>query len=313
VSRDPQICIIGGGSVGSVLAYFLHRGGIREIPVYYASRESVIEVESQRGVVVIEKKSGAEYLVPIKPRHYSQPVDQCVFVLNAVKAIDVPRSLELASKITREDGVVIMLQNGFGSLELAEEKLAGLKVACGVVYFASERVSRARVIYYGGDALLVGCRRRPCGELLVLAEIFKRGGLDFRVVDNIDHYRWIKLAFNSVVNPLTAITRSRNEIVLEEEGVKLAEMIIREVCEAARLHGYNLDPTRLIKHIFKMLEDSRENYSSMVQDILAGRNTEIDYINGFIARTLGERGLVNTVLTLLVKLIEKSRGRGVKG
>jgi len=312
VSRYPLVCIVGGGSVGSLLAYFLHRSGVREIPVYYASRESVLEVENQGGVVVVEKKSSVEYLVPVKPRHYSQPVDQCVFVLNAVKAIDVPRSLELVSKIACEGGVVVMLQNGFGSLELAEEKLTGLKVACGVVYFASERVSRARVIYYGGDTLLVGCRRKPCEELLVLAEIFRRGGLDFRVVDNIDYYRWIKLAFNAVINPLTAITRSRNEIVLEEEGVKLAEMIIKEVCEAARLHGYNLESTRLLKHVLRVLENSRENYSSMVQDILAGRSTEIDYINGFIARTLGERGVVNTVLTLIVKLLEKSRKYEVK-
>ncbi|MFZ8783155.1 MAG: ketopantoate reductase family protein [Desulfurococcaceae archaeon] len=304
-----QVCIIGGGAVGSVLAYFLHRSGVSTIPVYYASRESVLEVERQGGVVAVDRRAGSEYLVPVEPRHYSEPRERCVFVLNAVKALDVPRSLELAARLVLENSVLVMLQNGFGSLEQAEERFPGLKVAGGVVYFAAERVGRARVVYHGGDSVVVGCRRSACEELRVLEDIFRRGGLDFRVVDNIDHYRWIKLAVNAVINPLTAITRSRNSIVLEEEGVRLAELIVREVCEAARLHGYELDTARLLKHVLRVVEASRDNYSSMAQDIAAGRATEVDYINGFIARELGEKSTVNTVLTLLVKLLEKASKR----
>ncbi len=308
MSNTRQVCIVGGGAVGSILAYFLYMGGVRDIPVYYASRESVSEVEIQGGIIVVDRRTSSEYLIPVIPRHYSEPLDRCVFVLNAVKAPSVPSSLDLVSKIIVENSVLVMLQNGFGSLELAEERFPEFKVAGGVIYFAAERAGKARVIYHGGDVLVAGCRKKPCEELRVLESIFKRGGLDFRIVDNIDHYRWIKLAVNAVINPLTAITRSRNKIVLEEEGVKLAELIVREVCEAARLHGHEFDPTRLLKHVLRIAEVSRDNYSSMVQDILAGRNTEIDYINGFIARELSERGVVNKVLTLLVKLLEKTRG-----
>jgi 2-dehydropantoate 2-reductase len=306
---DKKVCIIGGGAVGSVLAYFLHRGGVTEIPVYYATRESISEVEKRGGIVVLDKRSGLEYVVPVIPRHYSQPSDECLFVLNAVKAPDVPLTLDLVSRIITENGVLLMLQNGFGSLELAEERFPEVKVACGVVYFAAERLSRARVVYHGGDSVVAGCRRKPCEELRSLVVVFKAGGLDFRVVDNIDHYRWLKLAVNAVINPLTAITRSKNSIVLEEEGVKLAELIIGEVCEAAKKHGYELDPARLLKHVLRIAEVSRDNYSSMVQDILAGRRTEIDYINGFIARELGDRGLVNHTLTKIVKLLEKTSKR----
>ncbi|MEM1857600.1 MAG: 2-dehydropantoate 2-reductase N-terminal domain-containing protein, partial [Desulfurococcaceae archaeon] len=74
MSRDDGICIIGGGAVGGVLAYFLYRSGIKHIPVYYASEESYKEVKNQGGVYVYDKKLNEEFLVPVVPRHHETPI-----------------------------------------------------------------------------------------------------------------------------------------------------------------------------------------------------------------------------------------------
>jgi 2-dehydropantoate 2-reductase len=307
MSAYSDVCIIGGGSVGASLAYFLYRAGLKGVPVYYASWESVEAVKKQGGILVVDKPRGLEALVPVEPRHYSAPADRCRFLLNAVKAYDVEESLGLASRIAAPGAVLVMLQNGFGPLELAEERLGGhLTVAGGVVFFGAERVERAKVVYHGGDAVVAGCRRAPCGELSELSRLFRAGGLDFRVVSDVDRYRWLKLALNAVVNPLTALARGRNKVVLSEEGVELASLIISEVCEAARKHGYEFDAERLLDYVLRSVKSVAENTSSMAQDLASGRRTEVEFINGFVARELGRPLSVNRVLELLVKLAERA-------
>ena len=305
-----ELCIVGGGAVGSVLAYYAYRSGFTNIPVYYASRETVELVTSAGGVVVEDRVRGETTLVPIVPRLSETPLDRCRFVFNAVKAYSVRESLDLVKKILEPGGVVVMLQNGFGSLELAEEVIVEGKVAGGVVYFGAERVSRNRVVYHGGNTVIAGCRKIPCPELSRLAQALKAGGLDFRVVDNIDYYRWLKLALNAVVNSITAITRSRNKILLESEAVELANLILGEVVEAARLSGYDLDKDRLLEHVVKSARLVQDNVPSTLQDVMRGSQTEIDYLNGYVVKILGEKAPVNKTITLLVKLIEKARARG---
>lgn len=303
-----DVCIVGGGAVGSVIAYFLYRSGLRNIPVYYGSQESVREVSKLGGVLVHDIKRGLVQLVPVQPRSVETPVDECFIVFNTVKAYDVESSLGLIDRILSYRGVLIMLQNGFGSLELAEDRFHGrAKVAGGVVYFGAERKARAEVYYHGGDTILVGCRREVCFELLELSRLLRPSGLELRLVEDIDYYRWLKLALNAVVNPITAITGSRNRILLEKEGVELARMILEEVCRAAEKRGYRLDLDRLMKYVERNIKSVADNVSSMLQDVIAGRKTEIDYINGHIAEVLGENAKINRALTLLLKLIEKRR------
>ncbi|MEM1800254.1 MAG: 2-dehydropantoate 2-reductase [Desulfurococcaceae archaeon] len=301
------VCIIGGGAVGSTLAYFLYRGGIAEIPVYYSSIDSIKSIYENKGITVIDNVRGVEILVPVIPRQVELVVDKCLYILNTVKAYSVPETIELMNRLAIQDTVVIMFQNGFGSLELAENALPYLKVAGGVVYFGAERASRNRVIYHGGDIVIAGCRNRTCIELLSLHHILRRGGLELRVTSDIDFYRWLKLALNAVVNPVTALTRSKNKIILEKEGLEIARLIIGEVVEVARRHGYELDPNRLLDHVIRSVKSTGNNYSSMAQDLMAGRITEIDYINGFVARELGRENSVNAIITMLVKLAEKAR------
>lgn len=303
-----DVCIVGGGAVGSVLTYFLYKSGLERVPVYFASHESAKEIKEKGGILVHDLKRGLSLLIPVEPRLFNHPVDECYVVFNAVKAYDVEPSLELVERIIVRRGVLIMLQNGFGSLELAEEKFYGrAKVAGGIVYFGAERRARSEVYYHGGDIILVGCRREICPELLELSRLLRPSGLEIRLVEDLDYYRWLKLALNAVVNPITAITRSRNRVVLEKEGVELARLILEEICEAAKKNGYKLDLERLLNYVVRNVKSVEENVSSMLQDVIAGRKTEIDYINGYVAEILGENARVNKALTLLLKLIEKRR------
>jgi len=126
----------------------------------------------------------------------------------------------------------------------------------------------------------------------------------------VEGYRWLKLIVNSAINPLTAILRAKNSIIIDNPLVgKLAAKVVLEGWLVSRELGITL-PRNPIIELINVAAATGENYSSMYQDVIKGRRTEIDYINGAIVE-IGERVGVNTVLnkvlTLLIKSIE---GRG---
>lgn len=304
---NSEICIIGGGAVGGVLAYYLYKSGVDYIPVYYSNIDSVKEVSRNKGINVVDRVHGFEVVVPITPRWIQNPIDKCRFIFNAVKAYQVPSTLASMKKLLEPGGVVLMLQNGFDSLELVEEQVVHGKVAGGVVYYGAERISPTTIAYTGGNTIIAGCRKTICPEIIELSRLLRLGGLDFRYTNDIDYYRWLKLALNSVVNSITAITSSKNKIVLEVEAQELARQILIEFIEAARLKGYNFELDKLLEYINRNVRIVAENTSSMLQDLTRGSKTEIDYLNGYIVSLLGEKAPVNKAITLLVKLLEKTR------
>ena len=301
------LCIVGGGAIGGLISMFLYRGGVTDITVYYRSWSSIEAVEREGGILV--KTSGREYLISVKPRHYTLPGDKCDIILNCVKAVDVKDTIDLIRNISHDHTLIVSLQNGFGSLELLEEKLGYHRVACGVVNCGALRVAPSVVEERGIGEIIFGQRKYVHPLLLELAEIIRRGGCPSRVTVYLSKYRWLKLSINAVINPLTAITRSRNSIVLTPWGREIAYNILEELVKAAELDGVKLELDRLYRYVLRIAKITSNNYSSMLQDILHGKITEIDYINGVIVEKLEKHGLearINKLITNLIHLIEHS-------
>lgn len=284
------------------MAYYGFRGGLEDIIVYYGSRRSVDVVSRQGGIVV--SINGRDYHVPVSPRHYTSPAGECRFILNCVKAYHVPYTHGLARRLTGSSTRIIYMQNGFGSCEEGY-RLFGHRAACGVVFIGALRTSPGRVVHMGGNTVYLGGLYGFDEVLVEFSSLMNRGGADFRVVGDIWKYRWIKLAVNAVINPLTAIARARNASILGRWGRLLAERIIDEVVEAASRRGVVLDRERLLKLVLRAAVNTRDNYSSMAVDVLSRRRTEIDYINGYVAGILGEES-INYFLTSLIHFIEES-------
>ncbi len=299
-----ELCIIGGGGIGGLIAYYAYRSGYTDIVVYYGSRRSVEAVNAERGLLI--EAGGRVYYVPVLARHYTSPGERCRVVFNAVKAYNVSGTIPLMERILEPDGTVFMLQNGFGSCEEASRRLGYNRVLCSVVFIGGERVGANRIRHNGGNTIITGSLTGFNQRAVEIAARMRMGGLDLRITENILFYRWLKLGVNAVINPVTAILRAPNRVVLTWEGRRIAELIAEEVVEAARRNGVELDKHRLLEIIFRVARNTGDNYSSMAQDVLRGRRTEIDYINGFIARILGWRS-IDGFITMLVHMLEEQR------
>lgn len=298
-----RICIVGGGAIGSIVAFHLYRAGVAPIDVYYGSRESVSEVEASNGIIVIYK--GREYLVPVNPRYYREPGYKCDIVVNAVKAYSVKETIDLIRDISYQDTLVVSLQNGFGSYEYLVEKFGYYRVAIGIVFYGATRIARNIVREAGVGEIILGQRNAVNPLLYDFMELLRRGGCSSRITSNIEWYRWLKLAINSVINPITAITRKPNRVIYENKyAEKLARMILEELVEAAKYWDkIEFDLDRLLNYVIRIARVTRDNYSSMLQDVVNKRRTEIDYINGWITRVLEEMGREKTVNKTIVEIV----------
>ena len=120
---------------------------------------------------------------------------------------------------------------------------------------------------------------------------------------------WTKAVVNACFNPLTGLLRQRSGALGRSDALLgCSRMIVEEAAAVAAAQGVTLDTDELMERVRAVSRATAENRSSMLQDLEKGRRTEIDAINGAIARMGAERGIacpVNRLLTLLVKAAEE--------
>jgi 2-dehydropantoate 2-reductase len=143
----------------------------------------------------------------------------------------------------------------------------------------------------------------------MVAQLFRRAGLACQVRNDIEAVLWEKLVVNVGINPLTAILRVRNGALLEiPEAWDLAVAAATEAAEVARASGTApaIDPETRLKEVCTA---TAANRSSMLQDILAGRATEIEALNGQVVKhgaVLRVPAPVNSCLTAILKALERA-------
>ncbi|WP_333607785.1 ketopantoate reductase family protein [Arsukibacterium sp.] len=95
---------------------------------------------------------------------------------------------------------------------------------------------------------------------------------------------WQKLAINAVINPITALHRCRNGELAAPELAPLISALLREVCLVAAAEGMDLTYASNLSRVYQVIEATKANKSSMLQDIEHGRPTEINAITGYLLR-----------------------------
>lgn len=128
--------------------------------------------------------------------------------------------------------------------------------------------------------------------------------------DRVEHVLWEKLAVNASINGVTALLDCCNGSVIENRhGLSLIERLCREVGQVMKAAKMDVSED-LVSKVMQVLEQNAGNSSSMRQDMLAGRATEIDYINGFVVQrgmVLGVPTPTNRAIYDLIKLKEAVR------
>jgi len=200
--------------------------------------------------------------------------------LVTVKAFDTDEAA--AELATGTFDVVCSLQNGMGNEEILAETLECPVLAGTTTYGAVQRDPGGVECTGLGELVLGPMDGGTSPEADRVGEAFRTAGLNVSVVEDMPRRRWEKLAVNAGINAVTALARIQNGGILEAPANELARDAARETARVARADDVELPDREAIEAVETVAEATAANTSSMHQDVLVERPTEVDAINGYV-------------------------------
>jgi 2-dehydropantoate 2-reductase len=305
--KQQRVAVVGAGAVGGYFGGMLARAGV---PVVMVGRPSFVETVRRDGLK-IDSMAFQETVHPEVSVELSAAAGADV-VLFCVKTTDTARVAKQLGPILAAESLLVSMQNGVNN---AEEIRAASEVAAlpAVVYVAASVPTPGTVKHLGrGDIVLAAGDPRSAK----VVEIFALGTIPCRLSENMEGELWTKLIWNCALNAISALGRvTYGEIIASADAKKLVEAAVYETLAVAHAKGIRPagleDPQAAIAGSFRIAEQMSGTRSSTAQDLIRGKRTEIDSLNGYVARVGAEVGVatpVNHALYTLVKLYEAGFG-----
>jgi 2-dehydropantoate 2-reductase len=301
-----KIVIVGSGAIGSLFGHCLASGGHE---VWMVDRDKkLVDVMGEKGICRVN--GAKEACVKVEATQDPKEIKSCDLVLLCVKSFSTAEAVKGVSHLIKGDVPLLTFQTGLGNIESAGSTISKKNILGGVTFNGATLLGPGRVIHAGqGDTYIGEISGKETPRVQTIIQAFNESGIEAEISNNITGHIWSKAIIYSGINPLTAILRLKNGQLLDrEESVSLLKVIINEGMEVAMACGESLaydDPFEVLLSICK---ETSENLSPMLQDILGSRKTEIDALNGAIARR-GEGcevlAPVNTALRDIIKVMEK--------
>lgn len=299
----PRIAVVGAGAVGGYFGGMLARAGA---PVVLIGRSAFVAAVKKDGLFL----DTLQFQETVKTEA-STDLDAARgadLVLFCVKTVDTAVTARALACILSPGATLVSLQNGVDNVEQIRAA-AGIVALPAVVYVAASVPEPGRVKHVGRGDLVIGPRNDKTERV---AAVFTRAGVPCAISDDITGELWTKLLMNCAANAISALGRvNYGQIAASPDAAKVVEAIVDEVYAVARAMGVRLarfeSPQIALPAMLNFARQMNQATSSTAQDLQKGKRTEIDSLNGFIARRGAELGVstpVNQALYTLVKLAE---------
>jgi 2-dehydropantoate 2-reductase len=323
-----KIGIIGAGALGSLVAFYLSA----HADVWLLSRRrEQIDAINRDGLR--RELDGTEETR--RPHATADPaaIGPCDIVLVLTKSYATAWAAEQARGLLRTKNqkprttsgsrfsilgsrpIVVTLQNGLGNRELLALALGDAYVGQGVTALGATLQGLGQVRHAGQGTTVFGAAPDRT-RMATLVALFNTCGLPAELSDDLEALVWGKLVVNAGINALTALLRVPNgALTASAEARGLMAGAIAEAAAVAQARGTALPYDDPLAHTLAVAQATSANHSSMLQDVLRGSPTEIDAINGAVAREglrLGVPTPVNSMLAALVCALDATAGARLK-
>ncbi|MGA9474251.1 MAG: 2-dehydropantoate 2-reductase [Terriglobales bacterium] len=301
-----RICIVGCGAVGSLFAAHLARQGEAEVWVYDVWKEHV-EAIRKNGL----RLSGAEeFTAKLNATGDPKEIPRCDYGIVATKAIHTRSAIAQVAHVFDAASAVCSVQNGVGNEEIIAEHVK--YVIRGTTFPAGHPVAPGHIGFdIKGDTWIGPFEptHTPMSKVEELAGLVTRSGMNVIPLQDARGAQWTKLIFNAATNPVGALTLLHHGAATRFGPTgKLFNHLIEEGEAVAKALGIELhgDARALVQ---KGANAPGKHRASMLQDVLAKRQTEVDFMNGAIVEWGKKTGVatpLNQALWELIKGLEHS-------
>ncbi|SEG80835.1 ketopantoate reductase family protein [Bosea lathyri] len=293
-----KIAIMGAGAVGCYYGAMLARAGHA---LTLITRPQHVEAIKERGLV-FETKAFTE-TVPVTATTQPSGVADAEIILFCVKSGDTASAGNDIASHLATDASILSLQNGVDNAERLQEVL-GRPVIPTAVYVACEMSGPGHVRHHGRGELVIG----PSPSSAMIVETFGQAGIGTEISDNVISALWTKLIVNCAYNALSAIPQLPYGRMTAVEGVGASMTDIVAECLAVAKRKHILVDESILDTVLGLASGMPDQFSSTAHDLARGKMTEIDHLNGYVARTGAQLGIAtpaNRLLTVVVKLMEE--------
>ncbi|QJD83611.1 ketopantoate reductase family protein [Cohnella herbarum] len=301
-----KIAVLGGGSLGLLLAGKMVASGCDcELWTRTGDQAALL---NRNGLTIVEQTGGEVRKVNIR----AIPIEQATLSENGIVLVAVkqtaftPELLERLAEIVPDGGTLVLFQNGVGHRQLLTHGLPGRKLVMAITTEGALRINETTVRHTGIGETTIGELEIATNVIRSVERMLKQAGFTVLLSKQLEEAIMRKLLVNAVINPLTAILRLRNGELTESTGrLNAMKALFQESFGILSLYGLK-NERELWNIVLKVCADTRLNESSMLQDVTAHRETEVEFINGAICRMAADKGKEapwNNAVTALVKAI----------
>ena len=285
--------VMGAGAVGCYYGGMLARAGHEVVLIGRAAHVDAVRREGLR----LQAQTFDER-VQMRADTEAAAVAGADVVLCCVKSPDTEDAARALQAHLAPGTLVLSLQNGVDNAERLRAVLAQ-EVVPAVVYVATEMAGPGHVRHHGRGELVIG----PSARSAALADVFGAAGVPVQVSDNVAGALWAKLILNCAYNALSAIARQPYGPLVQGAGVAAVMRDVVDECVAvARAEGVTL-PGDMHEAVRGLAGTMPAQLSSTAQDLLRGKPTEIDHLNGLVVRRGEARGVASPVNRALWALV----------
>lgn len=301
-----SIALIGAGAIGALYTSILESNGIRVTLIAEGERAARLERE---GFIV----NGKTYRPAVRRPDSSDALPHDLVIV-AVKYHQLDNAIRLIRPFVGKDTIILSLLNGIDS----EERIGNVYGLHRILYSYVVGTDAFRegnaITYHNAGTIVFGekSNKELSESVRAVRDLFERGGISYEIPADMMRSMWWKFMVNVGINQASAILRAPYGVFLEiEEAKAIMEAAMREVIAVSQELGIGLDESDIDAWYPVLSKLSPSGKTSMLQDMEAGRKTEVEMFAGALIRLGKEAGCtvpVNEMLYNAIRAQERMRG-----
>lgn len=304
-----RIAVLGAGAMGSFFGGRLASGGAAAVTLIDVNPAHLAAIAANGLRLDTDDGTDIVRLPATTPDAAHGPFD---LLLVFTKTMQTRAALGGARHLIGPKTFLLSLQNGLGNKEVLLEFADASRVLVGMTTFPADMIGPGHVGSHGaGTVRFMTCDGVAAPILDAIAAAFQAGGLDCAADKEVEIAIWEKVAFNAALNTIAAVSHATvGQIGRLPEARMLAHKIAGEVVAVANSGGIAADTTGVHHLVDHALDTHLHHKPSMLQDVLAGRRTEIEAIAGAVVRQAHKHGIpvpATEALRALVLLATEGR------